>query len=53
MAEIQDVNSIFFFCYSEINKSTKTKLNSFAVSTKKNIFFFDGIVLDQLILKYI
>ena len=52
MAEIQDVNSIFFFCYSEINKSTKTKLNSFAVSTKKNIFFFDGIVLDQLILKY-
>lgn len=52
MAEIQDVNSIFFFCFSEINKSTKTKLNSFAVSTKKNIFFFDGIVLDQLILKY-
>ena len=52
MAEIQDANSIFFFCYSEINNSTKTKLNSFAVSTKKNIFFFDGIVLDQLILKY-
>lgn len=52
MAEIQDINSIFFFCYSEINKNTKTKLNSFAVSTKKKIFFFDGIVLDQLILKY-
>jgi hypothetical protein len=52
MAEIQDINSVFFFCYSEINNNTKTKLNSFAVSTKKNIYFFDGIVLDQLILKY-
>lgn len=52
MAEIQYINSIFFFCYSEINKNTKTKLNSFAVTNGKNIFFFDGIVLDQLILKY-
>lgn len=52
MAEIENVNSIFFFCYSEINNNTKTKLNSYSVSNNKNIFFFDGIVLDQLILKY-
>ena len=52
MAEIENVNSILFFCYSEINNNTKTKLNSYSVSNQKNIFFFDGIVLDQLILKY-
>lgn len=52
MAEIENVNSIFFFCYSEINNNTKTKLNSFSKSNQKTIFFFDGIVLDQLILKY-
>lgn len=52
MAEIESVNSIFFFCYSEINNNTKTKLNSYSKSNQKSIFFFDGIVLDQLILKY-
>ena len=52
MAEIENVNSILFFCYSEINNSTKTKLNSYSVSNQRSIFFFDGIVLDQLILKY-
>lgn len=52
MAEIENVSSIFFFCYSEINNSTKTKLNSYSKSNQKSIFFFDGIVLDQLILKY-
>lgn len=52
MAEIENVNSIFFFCYSEINNSTKTKLNSYSRSNQKNIFFYDGIVLDQLIIKY-
>lgn len=52
MAEIENVNSILFFCYSEINNNTKTKLNSYSASNQKTIFFFDGIVLDQLILKY-
>lgn len=52
MAEIENVNSIFFFCYSEINNNTKTKLNSYSRTNQKSIFFFDGIVLDQLILKY-
>lgn len=52
MAEIENVNTIFFFCYSEINNNTKTKLNSYSKSNQKSIFFFDGIVLDQLIWKY-
>lgn len=52
MAEIENVNSIFFFCYSVINDNTKTKLNSYSKSNQKSIFFFDGIILDQLILKY-
>lgn len=52
MAEIENVNLILFFCYSEINNSTKTKLNSYSKSAQKSIFFFDGIILDQLILKY-
>ena len=52
MAEIENVNSVLFFCYSEINNNTKTKLNSFSISNQKTIYFFDGIVLDQLILKY-
>lgn len=52
MAEIENVNSILFFCYSEINNNTKTKLNSYSRSNQKSIYFFDGVVLDQLILKY-
>lgn len=52
MAEIEDVNVILFFCYSQINDSTKKKLNSFSKSTNKVIYFYDGQVLDQLILKY-
>lgn len=52
MAEIENVNSIFFFCYSEINNNTKTKLNSYSKSNQKFIYFFDGIILDQLVLKY-
>ncbi len=52
MAEIENVNSVYFFCYSEINNNTKTRLNSYSKSNQKSIFFFDGIILDQLILKY-
>ncbi|MDO5556440.1 MAG: restriction endonuclease [Clostridia bacterium] len=52
MAEIESINAIFFFCYSEINNQTKTKLNSFSKTSQKSIYFFDGIILDQLIYKY-
>lgn len=52
MAEIENVNSVLFFCYSEINNNTKAKLNSYSKSNQKSIYFFDGIILDQLILKY-
>ena len=52
MAEIEDVNTILFFCYSEINDNTKKNLIKFSNSSKKSIYFYDGVVLDQLILKY-
>ena len=52
MAEIENVNTILFFCYSEINENTKKKLCSYSKSTNRVIYFYDGIVLDQLILKY-
>lgn len=52
MAEIENVNVILFFCYSPINENTKTKLSSFSKSTNKTIYFYDGNLLDQLILKY-
>lgn len=52
MAEIENVNAVLFFCYSEINENTKRKLCSFSKSTHKVIYFYDGSVLDQLILKY-
>lgn len=52
MAEIENVNVILFFCYSAINENTKTKLSSFSKSTNKTIYFYDGNLLDQLILKY-
>lgn len=52
MAEIENVNAVLFFCYSEINENTKKKLCSFSKSTHKVIYFYDGSVLDQLILKY-
>lgn len=52
MAEIENVNVILFFCYSPINEKTKTKLSNFSISTNKTIHFYDGNLLDQLILKY-
>ena len=52
MAEIENVNKILFFCYSSINENTKTKLIHYSKSTNKIIYFYDGNLLDQLILKY-
>ena len=52
MAEIEDINAIFFFCYSEINESAKRKLLCYSCTVDRTIYFYDGIVLDQLILRY-
>ena len=52
MAEIENVNEVLFFCYSDINNNTKKKLFCHSRRTERPVCFYDGIVLDQLILKY-
>lgn len=53
MAQIFDVNKIIFFSYSEINRSAKKKIYSFAEKAEKEIEIFAGNTLDELILKNI
>ena len=51
MAQIFDVNKLFFFSYSEINFSAKNKIFSFGAKTQKEIVIFSGNTLDDLIIK--
>lgn len=52
MAELSNVNVILFFSYSSINNPTKKTLCSYSEVNRKSIHFFDGDVLDNLILKF-
>ena len=50
MAQICNVDELFFFSSSPINENTKKKLCFYAHINKKMVHFYDGDVLEQLIL---
>ena len=52
MAQIFEVNKLIFFSYSDINFSAKNKIISYGLNTKKEIEFFSGDTLDELIIKH-
>lgn len=52
MAQVCNANSILFFSRSEINPFAKEKITAYGCKTDKQIFFFDGELLERIILKY-
>ena len=52
MAEIDDIQEILVFSYSEINSSAKKKLIQYANKREKNIYFYDDINLEQILFKH-
>lgn len=52
MAQVCNANSILFFSRSEINPFAKEKITAYGCKTDKQIFFFDGELLEKIILKY-
>lgn len=52
MAQVCDANVILFFSRSAINKFAKEKITSFGFRTSKKMIFYDGDLLENLILKY-
>lgn len=51
MAQLCNVDEIYFFSRSEINENVKKKLCYYAHINKKKIRFYDDIALEQLIFK--
>ena len=52
MAQICDANTILFFSRSEINHFAKEKITTYGYKTSKQTIFYDGKLLEKLIIKY-
>lgn len=52
MAQICDANTILFFSRSEINHFAKEKITTYGYKTHKQTIFYDGELLEKLIIKY-
>ena len=52
MAQIYDANTILFFSHSPINRFAKNKILAFGAKVKKQIFFYDAEILENLIWEY-
>lgn len=52
MAQIYEATTILFFSHSEINVQAKKKILLFGEQTHRHIIFFDGVLLNTLLVKY-
>lgn len=52
MAQVCNANMILFFSRSVINRFAKEKITTYAHRTSKKVLFYDGALLEDLIIKY-
>lgn len=52
MGAINQIQCIYFFSYSKLNDNAIEGILRYAESSKKEVTVFDGILLDNLIIKY-
>lgn len=52
MGAIDKIECIYFFSYSKLNDNAIEGILQYAKSSKKKVNIFDGILLDNLIIKY-
>lgn len=52
MGAIDQIQCIYFFSYSKLNDNAIEGILRYAESSKKKVNIFDGILLDNLIIKY-
>ena len=52
MGAINQIQCIYFFSYSKLNDNAIEGILRYAASSKKKVNIFDGILLDNLIIKY-
>ena len=52
MGAIEQIQCIYFFSYSKLNDNAIEGILRYAASSKKKVNIFDGILLDNLIIKY-
>lgn len=52
MGAIDKIKCIYFFSYSKLNDNAIEGILQYAESSKKKVNIFDGILLDNLIIKY-
>lgn len=52
MGAIENIDTILFFSYSQLNDNAVEGIIRYSESTKKNVRVFDGILLESLICEY-
>ncbi|MDR2728856.1 MAG: ATP-binding protein [Chitinispirillales bacterium] len=52
MAELNEVNNLLFFSYSELNQNMKRRIGQYAARHQKDIYIYDDTILEQLIFSY-
>lgn len=52
MAQVCDANTIIFFSRSNINHSAKEKITAYGYKSAKKVIFYDGRLLENIIIKY-